>query len=364
MLLPTLSLYLVAQGCPEEVIGLIFASFAVSSVTSRLWTGRLSQRFGALKILKCGLLLCCLGAFMFFVFPKTMSYVLARLMFGAGYGFTSTLMVSMAAQNIPPSRLGEGLGYLGLGATVALAIGPLAGLNLAERQGYSVLFSSVALCYILATLISLTLPKVTLAAADRGAESFFSVFKALKKALTPSFLTCIYGMAICAVSAYLAVYCHEKNLPPAAHFFVVSTVGTLVSRVTSGRIYDRYGHFTVIPPSILLITASIFLVYEALTPGIYYLAAIIYGLGVGSLFPSIQALTLSSVPMAYRTGASAYFYNAFDIGIGLGTMFMGFFAGYFKTFEVVYLLAAVFMIIFLALYFTCYSSAGRKRQGH
>ncbi|MDR1308294.1 MAG: hypothetical protein LBL95_00045, partial [Deltaproteobacteria bacterium] len=46
MLLPTLSVYLDAQGCSKEEIGLIFGSFAVSSVFSRLMSARLSRRLG------------------------------------------------------------------------------------------------------------------------------------------------------------------------------------------------------------------------------------------------------------------------------------------------------------------------------
>ncbi|MDR1394944.1 MAG: MFS transporter [Deltaproteobacteria bacterium] len=360
MLLPTLSLYLVSQGLPKEVIGLIFASFAVSSVTSRLLTSRLGQRFGPLTILRCGLMLCCLGSFMFFVLPHTFSYVLARLMFGAGYGFTSTLMISMAAQTIPPSRLGEGLGYLGLGATVALAAGPLLGLELAQFYGYRTLFVTVALCYVAGSLISLTLPKVSLASPDRSV-SFRKTFSVLKNTFIPCILIFIYGMAVCAVTAYLAVYCEEKKLPGAAGFFVISTIGTLASRLTSGRIYDRCGHFAVIPPAILLITAAVIMIYTAPSAAAFYAASVIYGLGVGSLFPAIQALTLSSVPMAYRTGASALFFNSFDVGIGLGTLIMGFLAGWCPTFEVVYLAAGLFAALMLTVYFVNFSPAREKR---
>ncbi|MDR1577061.1 MAG: MFS transporter [Deltaproteobacteria bacterium] len=350
MLLPTLSLYLVAQGCPKEIIGIIFACFAVSAVSSRLVASRLSQFLGPLRVLKLGLLFCGLGAILFFAMPQAISYALARFLFGAGYGLTSTLMISMAAQTIPPSRLGEGLGYLGLGATVALAIGPMVGLTVAKNFGYVILFSSVAVCYLLAMGISLTLPKVTLAFPDKKRVGWLETLKLLSPALKTSFLIFIYGLAVCGVSAYLAVYCEEKNLPSAASFFVISTIGTLFSRVTSGRVYDRFGHRMVVPPAVILVAVSIFMVYLAQARTSFYAAAIIYGLGAGSLFPALQAMTLASTPLSHRTGTSALFYNAFDVGIGLGVTIMGFFAGYYQSYAMVYLLSSGLMALALVIY--------------
>jgi MFS family permease len=358
MLLPTLSLYLASKGCPKEIIGLIFASFAVSSVTSRLYANRFSQFLGPTAVVKIGLGMCCLGSLLFFVFPHVASYALARLAFGAGYGLTSTLMLSMAAQAIPPSRLGEGLGYLGLGATVALAIGPLVGLDLAMSHGYVVLFVSTALCYVLAILISLTLPKVTLAPPDKAKTSLRESMRPLKGVAKPTFLIFVYGLSVCAVTAYLAVYCEEKSLPPAAQFFVISTLGTLASRVTSGRIYDRFGHRFVVPPAAALVGIALIMVYLSHGQASYYVAAVVYGLGVGSLFPALQALTLASAPKGYRTMASAFFYNAFDVGIGLGTLGMGFWAAQFDSYRTVYALAAILMAVTLAIYLFFY----RRRQ--
>jgi MFS family permease len=213
------------------------------------------------------------------------------------------------------------------------------------------------MCYVLATAVSLTLPKVTLALPDKTGQSFKKTVSVLKKALPSSFLIFIYGIAVCAVTAFLAVFCEEKALPGAANFFVISTIGTLASRMTTGRIYDRFGHYVVVVPAIILITLAVIMIFLIPPAIIFYVSAVIYGLGVGSLFPAIQALTLSSVPMKYRTGASAFFYNSFDIGIGLGTLIMGLAAGSFQTFAVVYLLSGLFMTIMLGVYFYFYSQA-------
>ncbi|MDR0620695.1 MAG: MFS transporter [Deltaproteobacteria bacterium] len=357
MLLPTLSLYLDARGCSKEEIGLIFASFAASSVVSRLMTTRLSRWLGATRVLRCGLAICLVGSLMFFLIPHRFFYALARILHGAGVGLTSTLMVSMAAQVIPPQRLGEGLGYLGLGATVALAIGPLVGIDLYDDFGYKAMFTSVAGCSLLAGLISLRLPFIRLssdlAPDPPGLKSFVET-----RALGPSSLIFIMGASSCAVSAYLAIYCQELGLGNAAVFFVVSTIGTLSARTTTGRIYDRYGPMAVIPPGAVVFSMSVLVLVLFPSKVPMTVAAIFYGLGFGSIFPAVQALTLSSVPSTRRTAASAVFFICFDLGIGLGTLFLGLLAGHFATYRVVYVASPILMVFLILTFFALY---GRKK---
>ena len=224
------------------------------------------------------------------------------------------------------------------------------------------MFTSIAFCYIAATFISLTLPTLRLASDARkdplGLRSFLE-FRAFK----PASLILLYGTAACSVTSYLALYCQEIDLPSAAGFFVVSTVGTVTARLTAGRVYDRYGHLMVIPPAALLIVAALSAVVLFPAPAVLYSAAVVYGLGMGSLFPSVQALTLASVPADRRTVASAIFFNAFDIGIGLGTASLGFLAGAFGTFAVVYLAAVALILLMSALYLYYYRPAPSASGG-
>jgi MFS family permease len=360
MLLPTLSLYLVAVGCDEKVIGLIFATFAVSSVLSRFGANRISQKYGYLAIIRCGLVFCALGSFLYFLIQRPLSYAFARLLFGAGYGLTSTLVVTIAVSVIPPTRLAEGLGYLGLGATVALAIGPIAGLWLFATMGHTALFCGVAGCYVLAVLVSLRLPKTKAAPPKTG--SSWSIATTIKTLYQPSLLIFLYGMAVAAVSAYLAVYCVEKNLPNAANYFLVSTIGALFSRLTSGRIYDRYGSRAVVVPAAAIVGLALILIYLAQSVFSYYLAAVLYGLGVGPLFPGLQALAFSSAPRDKMTTASAFFYTFNDIGVSVGTMIMGFLANSQGSFGTSYLLGAGLMALIIVFFLAFFPRKRANRQ--
>ncbi|MDR2459794.1 MAG: MFS transporter [Deltaproteobacteria bacterium] len=350
MLLPTLSLYLAGNGCSEHEIGIIFGSFTISAIAARLLASPMSQRFGALWVARAGLFICAIGTLFYFLYENIPSYLAARLMQGAGFGLTSTLLVSLAAQSMPISRLAEGMGYLGLGATVSLALGPYAGIFLAETLGFKVMFIAVSLSYLAATLVSLLLPKIVLPLQEQAGLDEERRFHLEKRAIPPAILMLIYGCGVSAIIAYLAIYASQEHLPSAAVFFMVSTVGTIASRLWAGRIYDQYGHKYVIPPALLCSVIAVIAIISKPSAPIMFTAAVFYGLGAGAMFPSMQTLALTAVPMEKRTISSAYFFVAFDLGTGVGAVFMGFMARSFHTYRVCFIMAVIFFVILFVTY--------------
>jgi MFS family permease len=441
MLLPTLPLFLEGAGLAKQDIGVVFGTFTVSAVAARLLADRISGILGILMAARLGLFVQAAGTLAFILHESMASYMGARLLQGAGVGLTSTLMLSLASRTMPPSRLGEGIGYLGLGAPVAMAIGPYSGLYLAQTFGYAGMFVAVAACAMSAGLVSLMLPKVLFPAAEQGAgekggngqekgdigqekglnwlekEEKWAAFEPkgreeeesglekpengqekLKKgeekpdeasarepsrtassrsaasapgtalprpsrieraALPPALLMLVYGAAVASINSFLAVYASERNMPSVAEFFMVMTLGTVSSRLVAGKIFDRRGHLYVIPPAAALVA----LTYASLlsVPGraLMDVSAVLYGLGAGAMFPSLQTLAMTSVPPERRTTASAYFFVAFDIGIGAGSVFMGGLAEFFRSYRPIYAASIILMALFLASYFILFRPGGR-----
>jgi MFS family permease len=338
MLLPTMSLYLAKEGCPEGEIGLVIGSFTVFSIVFRLVSAALAKRFGAVRIVRCGLLTIAVGTLFFFLIHKTESYIAARLLQGAGFGATSTLIISIASEIIPPYRMAEGLGYMGLGNTLAMALGPLAGMFLSSGLGFEFMFSSMSLFSLLAAAVTFLLPQVKLFYMPEHITKKQKGVHSDKRPLAPASLAIFYGMAVTSVTAYLAVYADTAKLPTAALFFLVSTTGTVVARLLTGKVYDHRGDRVVIPPAILFLAGAFLLILHA-GPGhifSYYAASVVYGFAIGSLFPSIQTLTISSVPHSRRTIAVSIFFVCFDLGTGLGALLLGLLAARFNSYRTVF----------------------------
>lgn len=353
ILLPTLSLYLEDHGNTEAEIGRIFGAFTISAVLMRMLASRLSFKFEALWLVRFGILGCAVAGIYYTWAVTVPSGMAARLLHGAGFGLASTLITSMASQVIPYSRMGEGLGFLGLGTTVALALGPFFGIWLMNEFGYFPMFIVVSGFYALGALVTFRLPKLKMASSLPGAPKPKVVLLS-RKVWAPSLLMFIIGLIMGSVTIYLALFCKERGLPYAGHFFVISTIGLFIARFTAGRIHDRLGHMYVILPSIVMITIVMALLSRADSREMLLFISVIYGLATGSAFPSIQAIALSQGPPSGRTEVTASLFNSFDLGIGSGSLFFGYIASRSGSYASIYLWAAgasFFMLIFYLAYY-------------
>ncbi|MCL1889824.1 MAG: MFS transporter, partial [Desulfovibrionaceae bacterium] len=150
ILLPTMSLYLEKHGLSGGEIGIIYSTFMVSAIAMRTATGFLVSRRSPLPFIGLGLALCALASFGYYWSTTLYKGIFFRLLHGAGFGLTSTLITAMASQTIPQSRLGEGMSHLGLGTTIAMAAGPFLGIWLMREWGFMILFLGAGSCCVLA----------------------------------------------------------------------------------------------------------------------------------------------------------------------------------------------------------------------
>jgi MFS family permease len=354
----TLSPFLASEGLSQTLAGIVIGSFTVTSIASRLLSTPLAVRAGPLLTARVGLAVIAAGIVFFFIRPGPGYFAAARLLMGAGFGLVSTLLVSLVVKIIPHERLGEGLGYMGLGSTVAMAAGPLAGLEISAHFGYRDMFLAMDLMIAISLLVTMRLPKFLEAKEPAPPPKAPGSPKGLRRIdprpLWPGSLALFYGAGVTAVTIYLASYCQEKHLPTAAAFFMVSTLGTAAARLTTGRLYDRKGPSYVIPPSTALLGASLAGILIARSGALLFLSALGYGAAAGALFPAIQSLTISSVESSSRTAAAASFFVFYDLGFGIGVVALGSLAGHFESYSAAFqgslcFIAALFVGYFLLL---------------
>lgn len=349
LLLPTLSLYLEGKGRSQAEIGRIFGVFTISAVLVRMFASRLSRHFEAMGLARLGLLVCAAAGAGYFWAHTEGGGLAVRFLHGAGFGLAQTLLISLATQVIPPARMGEGMGYLGLGSTLALAVGPFFGIWLMEDFGYLTLFMGVASFYLGGIALLFFLPPIKLASARAGAPPP-RVILIDSKVWRPSLMVFFLGVSLSSVSIFMALYCQESDLPYAGHFFVFSALGLLVARLFSGRVYDRMGPGYVILPSALMLVGCLLMLYLRSDAITLLTVAVLYGLSSGSLFSGLQTLTIEAVPISGRTEATASFFNAFDLGIGLGSLSLGWLAGQLSSYASVYLGASLMSAILTLFY--------------
>jgi len=152
-----MSLYIEDLGASEMMIGATVTVFNIAAMIARFLTGPMLDRKGRLAVGLFGLYLSLIPIVGFIVFPAVTIILILRFLQGIGYSCTSLSQGTMSADIPHPDRMDEGVGYYGLFFSVASAIGPAAGLKIAEKFGYDMMFIFCLVVFVAGIIITYTL---------------------------------------------------------------------------------------------------------------------------------------------------------------------------------------------------------------
>lgn len=350
ILLPTLPLFLSRYGGLDvSQIGIIIGSFTFSAIIIRPFTEVFTNKYGKKKVLVVSILICIFSTLGYY-FGTTFSLGLSiRILHGFGFGLAVTILSTLAAEIVPKEKRGEGMGMIGNGTTVALALSPFAGLSLFNSFHPSILFvvAGVSLVIFLTCVCFITFPENEKEIPYQKSSIFKSLIE--PSAIFPSFLIFLLGICIGGVISFMALYAKELSIEGVAWFYFVNTVSGFLIRFISGKVFDRKGHAWVLIPSSILNIIGFILLYKATTLSDLLIAALLYGMGTGALFPSLQAWVLNNTTPERFTKVTAMFFNSFDLGIGGGSVLLGLLAAK-ASYGSIYLVSSIVMVFFLIIY--------------
>ena len=353
ILLPTLTLFMESHGHSRDSIGRIFSLFMVAAIAMRMIAPRLVLKVKPFALVRLGLLVSGLSVVGYYFAHSAPAASLARFGHGLGFGMASTVLTSLAAQTIPPSRMAQGMGFLGLGIILTLAVGPSTGIWLMRELGFLPMFLCVAGVYLAGLAWTLRMPDL-LIPAPPGGQPRPKLTLLSPLAMAPSLVMFMMGISISSVAIYLALYFNERHLPYTGWFFGLSTIGIVASRIFSGRIHDRRGHRWVITPALVLMFGAVLVIPTIDSLPRLFPAAVMWGLATGSLFPSVQALAFSAAPPHRRTEVAASIFNAFDLGMGAGSVIFGLMSQHQSSYLAAYTGNRYNLMILLAFYVIWY----------
>jgi predicted MFS family arabinose efflux permease len=366
-------------GMTEGMIGVIFGAFYVACVLSRLAAPRLAGGMGEAWLLKAAILAAALGNAMMLAGDGFALYLSSRFVNGVGVGAATAVLVSMASAIVPQSRLGEGIGRLAMGGSISLALGPTLGMRVDALWGYRALLAStcLALAVALAAAMSLSDPAPApalppaapeppeapappdapehrgpdeRAAAAPAAEDGGAPARAWRGILLPALLTFLLGGSCCGIFNYLVLYLAERGVPGAETFFLLGAGVVVMTRLWAGRLHDTRGHSAVVGPSCLFMIVCLVTLLVSPGPKSILVAAVFYGLGMGALYPSLQALAIAGAPRGARTLVAAFTLNGYDVGIALNAAVLGWLSGVFGTYRTVYAVTPFLMVALFIVY--------------
>ncbi|HWK22840.1 MAG TPA: MFS transporter [Ureibacillus sp.] len=308
--------------------GLATGIYIVGTLIGRLFTGRFIGTVGVKKIVILGLIAFTCTTGLYFVQAGITFLLISRLINGMAAGITSTATGTMAAQIVPMTRKGEGIGYFSMSTTLGTAIGPFLGIFLARFISYKMIFLICVILAALAFIIGSTLKQPAVKKVTKAQEQTkqsFSVKNYIEpNAMAIAVVTFFMSFGYAALLSFLTFFAEERDLITAASFFfLVYAIAILLTRPFSGRFMDTKGSNFVMIPCFILFAIGLFLVSVAHTGGILLIAAAIVGAGYGNLQSGAQAIAIKLTPPERSGLATSTFFIALDTGLGFGPSILG-----------------------------------------
>ena len=354
MFMTTIPLYINTIGGSSTDVGLSVGIFTFAALIMRVFAGYLLDRYGRRAVFICGLILMAAITLSYSLITSVAMIMLARMIHGIGWGVASTGSNTIASDNIPKLRFGEGMGYFGLSTSLAMAVGPAFGLTLLSHFDFNFLFIFAAATAITAIIISVPVKKVEFqndinaAMEDAKYKPVIAEPKALIPAITIAFISASYG----AVIGFIALFGIQKGIENIGFYFAVYAVVMLITRPSAGKLADKKGFAVVILPGIAFALIGILILSTSQDLWQFLISAAFYGIGMGATQPSLQALAVLRSPKDRTGAANATFINGFDLGIGVGSVTGGMLASAFG-FSIMYMIfsgliavSAIFFLLF------------------
>lgn len=359
MLLPTLPLFVTAIGGGAKQVGLVTGIFMISAIAIRPFAGVLAKRFNKKYLLIFGIVISACSTGAYYLASDVSVLLLIRLIHGAGFGLATTYFATIAAEIIPKERRGEGIGYFGVGETIAVSVGPMIGIIALELYDFERLFLGGMSILLLAVLMAVLVRRRP-EARDTAEKGMVKVKVLERRVLFPSFLILLVGIAASGIMSFFSLYAIEKGFQSVGMFFFLIAAASFLIRLISGKIFDRFGAGAILIPASIFSIAGLSILYIAQTNAMFFTAAICYGFGFGSIFPAIQTWCINLVEEHEHEDAMGTFFNFFDMGIGGGSLLLGVVATIY-SYQTLYIASVLVYLLFLLLYilFIC---SKRKRM--
>jgi MFS family permease len=362
-LMPTLPVYLqeVLKASKQEV-GLIIGTYTLAALMVRPISGYALDTYGRKWILLIGMIFFSL---MFFFYPVAASIIpllILRFLHGLNWGASTTAGFTIVVDLVSPEKRGRAIGYFGLSFTVAMSIGPVIGLKVLGHGHFTALFLAAGAVSLLGVLMA-SLVKYPI--FKRPKNPVFS-WKALiaKRSLPVSLNILIVAASYGGVLTFITIYAREINLNSyTGWYFTIMAIGTALTRVFSGKLFDRFGPTMISVLSIISISAGLLLLSHAPVLNFFLTSGFLIGVGFGVLFPTLQTMANNVVSPERRGSANSTFLTGLDLGIGLGSVLTGVLSqpmGLSWTFNASAILALAGLLFFLVVSLPHYQKFNRE----
>lgn len=329
MIIPFLPLYIQELGItdPDSVsiwAGIIFASnFITAFLFQPIW-GKIADRYGRkMMVLRSGFGMATVMILMGFS-QTAWHLLLLRILNGVISGFVPAA-TSLISTNTPREHIGVAMGTLQSGAIAGTIMGPLIGGLMADWVGYRAIFYITGSLILTASLFALFFVKEEFNKNQASKMPNLSVIEGFKKLRKTKQLPALFAVtfmiqfALMSSMPLIPIFVQQIHGLERLALFAglvgsVTGLSNMVAAPILGRLGDRLGSEMIL--KISLLGAAITFIPQIFVQNIWQLliARFIFGIFVGGLIPSVNALIRKFTPEGME--GRSYSFNTSFLALG------------------------------------------------
>ncbi|WP_349828737.1 MFS transporter [Brevibacterium litoralis] len=345
----------------DAVAGLAASGFVIGAIGARLIAGPLLDLGNRYRTILIAIGLAILASCAYLVADSVWFLIAVRFVHGLTFGVGHTGLMASVQDIIPGPRRGEGTGYFATSTTLAAALGPFLAITLVDRIGYDALFFA-AIAVTVIPFIGLFFLKIPQKGEPQKLRlKNFGLRRVLDRhGIRIGFIALLGGMGYASVMTFLAEYTKSLSMFDVAPLFFLSfAIVSLITRLTLGRVQDRYGDNVVVYPLYLCFLGSLGLILLGDATWMFVVAGGLAGAGWGSLMSCLQAITINCAGLARSGTATASFFLMMDAGFGFGPVVYGGVRSLFG-YDGLWLAAIVMVVLSIVAYSVLHFGRGRR----
>ncbi len=318
-------LYLLDLYSSKTIAGSAMTVFTVSALVLRPFSGKIIDKYGRKTVFSAGTILFAVTTVPFgFVHNLPLLYCF-QILCGFGFSFQSVANTTMVTDIVPQNRLLEGLGYFGLTATLAQALGPATALFISDNLGFSIGFLITGIVAFISVIAAFFIRYEKNMIHGAPPEEIKDLPGRLieKKAAYASLFVGVLSFVSSSISTFLIPYARFVGITGIGFYYTSRALGVAFSRLFAGKISEKVSKYK-------LLGVGLFVVFLCVTAinfirDIYALIplAFIFGAGFGLSHLLLNVSAVVHTTKEERAGANATYYLAMDAGIGIGALSWG-----------------------------------------
>ena len=348
-----LPLYIIDHGGNQGDIGVVMGVFALASAACRPWVAEMIDRIGRKRSYTLGSILMVASPFLYIFIQNPLGsdyplFLLLRALHGVGLAICFTAVFTFMADILPQDRLNEGIGMFGISGLLGIAIGPVVAEIILNDFGFFGLFLTAGSLAAVALLVHQPLQESFPERSTARQPTFFGLFKR-EKFIVVGLLSMLFGFGLAGTGGFVAPLAEERSLGFISVYFFCYSGGAIAVRFIGGKLADSFSENRILPYSIVLYMAGLFLLPITYNQATLCAAGILSGIGHGLLFPLLNTMAIRDEPAAIRGKVTGIFTGGIDTGIFAGSLMLGYIGNWFGL-NVLFICAGLSMAFALVIF--------------